>query len=345
MKQIIYTAILTLLLGSCAPSKRVAFQDDVYNNTRATKVYATANTNSTTNDDLYEDEYYMADNGQVVNNFYDCNCNGGFYNPYSMCRNNRSRFGMSVGMGWGNGFYNPYGFNNNSMWGYNAWDPYWNNGMYGWNSMYGYNSWNNPYYYGGGWNNYGWGGNPYYYGGGGQNYYQWAPNDNLMQTTGSVNAQRRTATSQHRGNPNTIGTNNPTYTRSSYNKSNSTDTKSNGSSGTTSSRTDNTVRQPLNPRSSSVINTNTTDRTYTRTNANSSVNTTRSTTNTTPSSTYRNSNTSPSRSYTPSNNTPSRSVSPSPSPSRSSSPSYSSPSRSSGSSSGSTTRSSTSRRP
>jgi hypothetical protein len=306
MKQIIYTSLLALLIGSCATGKKVAFQDDVYDNTRQTKVYATASTDNTeATEELYSDEYYMDEttDQQVVNNYYNCNCNnGGFYDPWRNCRNN-SRFGMSVGMGWGNSMwgYNPYGSGYNSPWGYDpylGWGPNYQNN-FGWNNGYawGYNPYNNVY-------------NPYYYGGASQNNYTLNSNDGYSGSS-SVYGKRGGASTSHRGNPNTLGTNNPTYTRSSYTKSNGSTKSNSGSDASTS----NAVRQPLSPRGANTVNSGTTERTYTRTN--------------TP--TYRSSSTNNNGSYTRSTTTRTRVDYDT--PSRSTSPSMSSPSRSSGSSS------------
>jgi hypothetical protein len=136
---------------------------------------------SSNSNDLYEDEYYMSNRNS-------------FYNPYFL---HRSRYGFCVV---NNSFYNPY------FWysPYNHY-PYWTNR--GWNYVYyNYGSWYNPYY---NHNNYMWQGN---------NLTTY--NQSYNQNYNTINTPRRSTISSHRGNPNTIGTTTPTYSRSSYTKSN-----------------------------------------------------------------------------------------------------------------------------
>lgn len=149
---------------------------------------------SSNSNDLYEDEYYMSNRNS-------------FYNPYFL---HRSRYGFCVV---NNSFYNPY------FWHTSYSYPYWTNR--GWNSTYyNYGSWYSPYY---NHNNYMWQGN---------NLTTY--NQSYNQSYNSINTPRRSTISSHRGNPNTIGTTTPTYTRSSYTKSNNNSYSNHN-------------RQPLNP--------------------------------------------------------------------------------------------------
>ncbi|MFP5471660.1 MAG: hypothetical protein ACLGGV_08680 [Bacteroidia bacterium] len=308
MKQLFYFSIISLLFGACASGKQVAFQDDAYDNTRETKVYASAEIEQQAEDDLYEDEYYLSETPQTVNNYYNCNCGGGFYDPW---RNNRwgscnSGFGLSMGYGWGN---------------YNNWySPYANTSPYYYDPVYGYSQ--NPYYYSpyaSSWG-YSWGYNNYY---GSQNTGNWSSTETGT-TSNTVYGPRGSVSSNHRGNPNTIGSNNPTYTRDFYNKRADAIDKSNSSSNTSTD----VSRTSLDPTSRATRSTSTTSRTYTTGTSNSS-NSSYNRGGTTTRSTNTNSNSSYQRSSTPTYNS---------SPSRNSSASPSTPSKStSGTSSGSST--------
>ena len=305
MKQFVYFFILTLLLGACGTGKQVAFQDDAYDNTRETKVYASAEVEQKAEGDLYADEYYLEEAPQVVNNYYNCNCGGGFYDPWrnNSWNNCNNRFGLSMGYGWGN-YYYPY--NSWSTWGnpYSYYDPF-----------YGYS------YY-----NYGWGYNPYSY-----NYYgsQYSSNWGSTETGSSsvVYAPRGSVSSTHRGNPNTMGTNNPTYTKSYYSKRADAVNKSSSTSTSTDIN-----RRSLNPEST-TRNTTSVSRTYKTSSTSSSSSSSYSRGGTTTRST--NTNSSYQRSSTPTYNS---------STSRSGSASPSTPTRSNSGTSSSTS-STTRRRP
>jgi len=109
------------------------------------------------------------------------------YNPYFY---HRSRYGFCIV---NSSFYDSYFVYKP----YNYY-PYWTNR--GWNSVnYNYSYWYPNYNY-----SYIWKGNSLTYKQSSQIY---------------INSPRRYITSSYRGNTNTVGTTNPTYTRSSYNKS------------------------------------------------------------------------------------------------------------------------------
>jgi hypothetical protein len=179
MKSILYTAAGALLiLSSCSTAyKSAQTPDDVYYSPRTERTYASSNKQdqdqrkvaAASEDDgtyvTYEDEeqgdyekridrfrnnyggsYYDDGSPNVyVNNYY----GGGFgYSPYSYWGGGfgypyyRSGWNLSIGLGWGGGFYNPW---------YSPWySPY---------SFYSpwYSPWHSPYYAGGYW-----GGGGYY---------------------------------------------------------------------------------------------------------------------------------------------------------------------------------------